>query len=169
MAGAVEITLDGFKELAENLQGLDAALRTKIGFRAVMRVQRATRDDAIRIAHSKLEIGSGALLRNIAIARIKSVSPLAFIYDVGVRHGTKKQIKQTKAHRKNTGNASARGINDPWYWRLHEFGFHNRGGGEVGPRPFLTPAFEKRKSDGLSMMGETLWKGIEAANKPNKK
>jgi hypothetical protein len=95
------------------------------------------------------------LIRNIAIARVNTGNPLVFAYDVGVRHGTRKQMKQTKAAGKN--------VNDPWYWFLHEFGFHDRGGNEVGPRPFITPAFHRRMSDGLDMMADTMKRGIDKA------
>jgi hypothetical protein len=94
---------------------------------------------------------SGALVRNIVIARLKT-PPLTYGYVVGVRHGTKKQMKQTKAAGSN--------VNDPWYWFLHEFGFTGRSGQIVGPRPFLTPGFERVKPEALSLMGETMWKGI---------
>lgn len=159
MPAKASVTLEGFKELGENLRGIDAELRAKIGFRAVYRVMKQTRDDALSIAQSVLQSDTGALFRNIAIARnTKDSSPLSFVYDVGVRHGSRKQKKQTKAEGRN--------VNDPYYWFMHEFGYTHRGGGQVGPTPFLTPAFARRQADGLAMMGDTLWKGIEKANKP---
>lgn len=149
------VQLTGFKEMGQRMRALDADLRTKIGYRAVARVQRQTRDDAIVNANAQGLIDSGALVRNIAIARIKTGSSLQFAYDVGVRHGTRKQQKQTKAAGKN--------VNDPWYWFLHEFGFHDRGGNEIAPRPFITPAFNKRQADGAEMMADTIRKGLEKA------
>ena len=160
MATKTTVTLSGFKELAENLRGIDAEMRTKIGYRAVARVMRQTRDDAVRNAYAAGLLDTGALIRNIALARIKTGSSLLFIYDVGVRHGTKKQMKQTKA--------AGRNVNDPYYWFMHEFGYTHRGGGQVGPTPFLTPAFQLRMGDGIALMSDTLWKGIEKANKPKK-
>jgi len=157
MAGGVELKLEGFKEMGQRMHDMDEDMRTKLGYRAVARVMRATKADAEGILDSHHFQGNGAMRRNIAIARIKSSSPLAMIYDVGVRHGTKKQIKQTKAEGRNT--------NDPWYWVLHEFGFHDRSGKEVGPRPFMTPAFRRRLTDGIEMMADTLRRGIKKFDK----
>jgi hypothetical protein len=157
MADVVKVELSGFKEMAEAMRAMDADVRTKLGYRAVARVMRATREDAIRIAHSNGLLRTGALIRNIALARINTGNSLVFAYDIGVRHGTRKQGKQTKGAGVN--------FNDPWYWFLHEFGFTNRAGGQVGPTPFITPAFQMRHNDGLEMMADTLRKGIAKHNK----
>jgi hypothetical protein len=135
------------------MRDMDEDVRKRLGYRAVARMQRATKEDAIKNAYAEGLLDGGALIRNIAIARINTGSSLSFIYDVGVRHGTKKQTKQTKAAGAN--------VNDPWYWFLHEFGFTDRGGRHHAGKHFMTKAFERRKSDGLAMMGETMWKGIK--------
>jgi len=157
-----ELKLEGFKELGEALRQLDSEMRSTIGFRAFSRLQRQTKDDAVKNAYAEGLLGpSGALIRNIAIARINTGSSLSFIYDFCVRHGTKKQIKQSKFAGKN--------VNDPWYWFLHEFGYHDRAGVEHPGTGFMTKAFEKRKGDGLEMMAATMRKGIDKACEGNKK
>jgi hypothetical protein len=66
-------------------------------------------------------VDSGAFLRNVAVARLRKGPE----YEIGVRHGTVKQIQSG---------------DDPFYWWFHEFGYRKRDGTEVPAKNMLTRA-----------------------------
>lgn len=90
-----------------------------IGYRATFGASKELRNAARAQARAKGIVDTGALVDNIAMKKIRDGSRLG--YTVGVRHGTRSQVKKG---------------NDPWYWFLHEFGTVH-----MAARPFLRPAF----------------------------
>jgi hypothetical protein len=67
-------------------------------------------------------VDSGAFVRNVAVRKTRASMTE---YEVGVRHGTVKQIKSG---------------DDPFYWWFHEFGYRRRDGTEVPAKNMLTGA-----------------------------
>jgi HK97 gp10 family phage protein len=139
------VTVRGFAELTNKLGQLKSETQRTIAYAAVSAAARVVKKAAIKNATSYgwADIGgqvTGALIQNIANVRKKSQGAL-FVYEVGVRHGTVKQIK--------TGD-------DPFYWWFHEFGYTARNGTEVRARPFLAPAIESSRNLAVIAMGKRL-------------
>ncbi len=148
MPANVDIQWKGVEQLTSNLKMLSLETKDKLAMRAVGKAAKNVRDAAKdNVIHLWL-IETGALLDNIAFAR-KKPNGLVYSYDIGVRHGTKKQIRED---------------NDPWYWWMLEFGTVKRPG-----TPFMVPAFEQQKEKSLELMRDTLATGIENALKAAKK
>lgn len=144
MPDVVDVQITGLKELVENLRSLSTATQKTLAFRAVSKASRQVRDSAQHNIESYQLIDTGSLIGNVAFAR-KKPNGLIFSYDIGVRHGTK---KQKKVH------------DDPWYWFMLEFGTVKYQG-----RHFLTQAFEQDKERSLELMRESLKSGIDSALK----
>jgi len=139
---SVGISVDwkGAKELLDNLSNLSRATQDKLAFQATAAAARVVRKSAQDNIQSYGLIESGALIGNVAFAKKKPEGTL-FSYDIGVRHGTVKQIKQD---------------DDPFYWFMLEFGTVKRPG-----TPFLSLAFDQEKSTSLETMRRVLAAGIE--------
>jgi HK97 gp10 family phage protein len=137
---AVDIQWTGMKEMAERMRGLSLATKDSLAFRATSAAARLVRKSAQDNIQSYGLIDTGALIGNVAIAKQKPQG-LTFSYDIGVRHGSKKQKKED---------------DDPFYWFMLEFGTVKRPG-----TPFLTVAFEQEKEASLEIMRKSLSGGIE--------
>jgi HK97 gp10 family phage protein len=134
------IQWEGMKEMAERMKGLSREVQDRLAFRATAAAARNVRKSAQDNIQSYGLIDSGALIGNVAFAR-KQPQGLSFSYDIGVRHGSRKQIKDD---------------DDPYYWFMLEFGTVKRPG-----TPFLTLAFEQEKDTSLELMRQVLTTGIE--------
>ena len=141
-----------FSDLQKGLNEMALDMQTKAGYRAASAGARVVQRKAIANAKSVPSgkkpglVDTGALVKNIAIAR----RPVGnggsyFPYHIGVRHGTKKQIK--------TGN-------DPWYWWLLEFGFTDRGG-QRHKFPFLVPAIASSNQAALEAIRRSLQSSLK--------
>jgi HK97 gp10 family phage protein len=135
-----DVQIEGLKELLVTLRELSSATQDTLSYRAAAKAARLV----VRSAQANIQsyglIDTGALIGNVAMARQKP-NGLVYSYDIGVRHGTKKQIKTD---------------DDPWYWWLLEFGTVNFEG-----RHFLTQAFAGEKEEALEAMRTSLTSGIE--------
>jgi len=150
MAEKLQFKLTGFAELGKTLRNLDEKSRTKIGNAAAGGAAYILREASRKQAEENGLFKTGALIKNIAMAREPARGGLEFSYTVGVRHGTKKQIKQTKAAGSN--------VNDPWYWYLHEFGTS-----KMPKRPFITPSMSSVavRERMLESMRKIMQRGID--------
>lgn len=97
-------------------------------------------------AKAKVPVDTGQLRRNIRARSVKPVLHTATV-QVGVRRLTKKQLRKMKV-----------GSSDPFYWRFVEFGTSR-----MRPRPFLRPAFERKKREAIEAFREKLADRIEKA------
>jgi HK97 gp10 family phage protein len=140
MPDVVDIEITGLKEMLDNLHSLSRKTQDTLAFRAVSRAARKVRDSAQANIQSYQLIDTGSMIGNVAFAR-KRPNGLIFSYDIGVRHGTRKQKKVD---------------DDPWYWFLLEFGTVKYTG-----RHFMTQAFENDKEGSLDVMRDSLADGIE--------
>lgn len=113
------------KSFKDGVRAMNVELQTKAGLRATAAGSHVVKKRAKAIAEAKGLRDSGALIDNIAIVR-KPLSGLGtyFRYELGVRHGGKKQKKSGR---------------DPWYWWLWEFGWTDKAGGRH-KREFIRPA-----------------------------
>ncbi len=148
MPATVEVQWKGAEELINNLSTLKLETKDKLAFRAVAAASKAVQKRAKYNIMDYDLIESGALLDNVVVARQKPEG-LTYSYHVGVRHGTRAQIKKNW---------------DPWYWFILEFGSVKYEG-----RHFMTQAFESEKEKALDIMRESLDRGITAAVRANAK
>ena len=140
MPDTVTVEWSGAKELAQTLAGLARDAQDHLAFRAVSGASQNVRNAAIENIVSLGLVKSGALVDNVAIAR-KAPAGLTFSYDLGVRHGAVRQIKED---------------DDPYYWFMLEFATMKR---PVGT-PFLSKAVEQNKEASLTIMQGVLTRGI---------
>ena len=136
----IGIEWQGMKEMAQRMRGLSRETQDKLGFRGAAAASRVVRKSAQDNILSYGLVDTGALIGNVAIAR-QQVHGLSFSYDIGVRHGSVKQIRED---------------DDPFYWFMLEFGTVKRPG-----TPFLTLAFEQEKDASLEAMRTVLSRGID--------
>ena len=136
----ITVQWTGAKELAAQLAGLARATADHLAYRATYGASHNVRNAAIENIVARGLVESGALVGNVAVARI-APKGLVFSYDIGVRHGAIKQIHED---------------DDPYYWFMLEFGTVKR---PVGT-PYLTPAIENNKEASLNIMQEVLTRGI---------
>lgn len=105
---------------------------------------------------------SGELAKNIVMKRDTKPrqSGVGERYTVGVRGGSKRYANTKRNVRKGRAGAEYKTAGNTYYWRFKEFGTE-----KMKAEPFLRPAFESKKQQALSVIAETLRKGIERAAK----
>lgn len=140
----------GVQDLIKRMQYIrDYKTLEHIVFRSTFGAAKDVKNAAIVNAHGRGLFDSGALLRNIAMKRIR-IGRDQHGYTVGVRAGTPRQMKKSKA-----------GISDdPFYWWFLEFGTMH-----MDPKPFLGPAFKQLQSrSAKSIMDQALREVLKAAD-----
>lgn len=130
-------TLFGMKEFQENLKKLKEKEVERLAFQSALAGAGVVRNLAKRNLKQQGLIDTGAILRNIAVARQKK--PGKAMYQIGVRSGRKSKGAQRLIGR----GAKVSYVNDPFYWWFHEFGTS-----KMPARPFLVPALQEAASTG---------------------
>jgi len=125
VAEALDMKVEGLKELADKLRGMGPDLSRNV-LRAAVRAGAATvRAEAMNMVPQD----TGRLRRAIYLKHIREKSsPHQQTFYVSVRAG--------KRYRKRDVDA--------YYWRFVEFGT-----AKMAARPFMRPAFEAKKGDAL--------------------
>lgn len=152
MAVKTGMTFSGGAEIAANLALLQLKVRKRVMRSAAVAGAAVVKKRAGEIAKAKGVFDTGATIRNIAGKVNKSTSEDYLQINIGVRHG---QIRDEKRRAKKQGRATV-DVDDPWYWRLNEFGTSKQ-----AARPFMRPAFEESKDEVLQVLAEKLRAGIE--------
>lgn len=102
-------------------------------------------------AKARVPVDTGELRRNIRARSVKPTRHTATV-QVGVRKLLKKQLRKLRQKRPDAS--------DPFYWRFVEFGTSR-----VRARPFLRPAFERKKLDAIEAFKARLADRIAKAAK----
>lgn len=125
MAEALDMKVEGLKELADKLRGMGPDL-SRNALRAAVRAGASTvRAEAINMAPQD----TGRLRRAIYLKHIREKSGAhQQTFYVSVRAGKRYRKREL----------------DAYYWRFVEFGT-----AKMAARPFMRPAFEVRKGDAL--------------------
>ncbi|MBK8916373.1 MAG: HK97 gp10 family phage protein [Phycisphaerales bacterium] len=134
--------IEGLSDLAKALREMPEDL-SKNALRAGMRAGAATIRDEARL---KVPILTGRLREAVYLKQVRELSSrLTQVFFVGVRTGPKrKKNKQTGAIEKDYSR-------DAWYWRFIEFGTRF-----MSARPFLRPAFERKKEAAVAAIAARL-------------
>lgn len=136
----------GAPEMRAALRALEADVVKRIARGGVVAMAQPVKREAIRIARSNFVERSGALFRNIAMKRQRGTPPNISQVNIGVRHG--RESKNAKKIYVRRGlKASVRYLNDPFYYRFHEFGTK-----KMRARPFIGPALESMQSQALDAL-----------------
>jgi HK97 gp10 family phage protein len=143
---AFNYSLKGMNELMARLLELKEDVGKKVVYGAASAMARVVKKAAIENATTAGLNDSGSLISNIALARSKTFTPPLVMYEVGVRHGTKKQIRED---------------NDPFYWWFWEFGHMNPMTNQFERRPFLVPAFENNRAEALEAAEKVIARAIK--------
>lgn len=154
-----KIVVQGLSELAEALKALPAEIASRNGgplARALAKSARVIRNRAQQLAPSAPQaykvggvmIQPGRLKESIRAVRARKP-------DATEQYVVKPFSKQI---RKKYGF----GVN---YWHLVEFGFTHESGEFIGPRSFLSAAYESEKTNALDVFKKSLGEGIERARK----
>lgn len=137
MADAVTVKLTGFKELADKLRAMGREIGEKALKGAVAGAAGLVRDEARRLVPQK----TGTLRRSIYMVFDKERSTASKkVYVVGWRKG-----KRFRSVGKNKVNL------DGYYGLFVEFGT-----AKMAARPFVRPAFEKKKDAALDIIGKRI-------------
>lgn len=142
---ANQMNVEGFRELAESLKKLGPRL-AKNGLRA------ATSAGAVLIrneARNLAPVDTGEMKKDIQIKREREVRGGELItasYSVFTRGGKKSRL-----------SGRARDIDkDSFYWKFQEFGT-----AKMAAQPFMRPAFEAKKEEAVTAIGEKLDERIQ--------
>jgi len=172
MPKTIEVKVEGFDELRRAMKALSAEVRDKhlgdgIGAGALV-IQKE--------AKALAPVRSGKLKRAIYRKRLPNDGGGAVQWIVGVRRGKKYQSRTLTTRRGKTVTTTDR---DAYYWTHVEFGHIARGPGQritggfrskrskreqlraggatvVAARPFMRPAFERRKGDAVEVIRKRL-------------
>lgn len=134
--------IEGLAELAKSLRAMPEDL-SKNALRAAVRAGAATiREEA----KAKVPVATGKLRSAIYLKQIREASSrLSQVFFVGVRSGPKRR------RNKKTGAIEKDYSRDAWYWRFVEFGTRF-----MAARPFMRPAFERRKEAAVAAIAAKL-------------
>lgn len=137
MVDRVQVKVAGFKELADKLREMGRDLAENALKSAVAGAAAVVRNEARRL----VPVQTGTLKRSIYMALDKENStPTKKVYVVGWRKG-----KRFRAVGKNKVNL------DGYYGLFVEFGTAT-----TAKRPFIRPAFEKKKGEALDIIGKRI-------------
>jgi HK97 gp10 family phage protein len=103
-------------------------------------------------AKAMVRVDTGLVRRSIRSTRGKRRDTEASAF-VSVRSLSKKKVA---AFKKETGKKSGLNPNDPYYWKVLEFGKSSR-----TSHPFIRPAFEAKKHEAAKEIMDYLREGIE--------
>lgn len=139
MADAVTVKLTGFKELADQLRELGREISEKALKSAVRAAAVEVKKEAQRILAPSNK--TGTLSRSIYVAIDKERStPSKKVYVVGWRKGLRyRETGKKKVNR------------DGYYGLFVEFGT-----AKMAARPFIRPAFEKKKTDAVDIIAKRI-------------
>jgi hypothetical protein len=99
--------------------------------------------EAVVIARMQGLVETGALVKNIAVARERGTPPDYFEYHIGVRHGREAKGAQKIAVRGKDGRIRFEYTDDPFYWWFWEIRPLQRlPARHVPRRPFMRPAMD---------------------------
>ena len=154
-----EIEVKGLSDLAKALKELPAEIASRNGgplARALAKSARVFRNRAQQLAPSApgpymvggVLLEPGRLKESIRAVRARKP-------DATEQYVVKPFSKQI---RKKYGS----GVR---YWHLVEFGFTHESGKTIGPRSFLSAAYESEKTNALDVFKKSLGEGIERARK----
>jgi HK97 gp10 family phage protein len=141
MADSVTMHVDGLKELEKKLRELGPDIARNALRAGVRAGANLIKDDAVRNAPED----TGTLKKATYIKHIRERSNnYQQTFFVGVRHG-KKYAKRGQ---------------DAYYWRFVEFGT-----AKMSAKPFLRPAFERKKEAAVGAIAARIKIRIDAAGK----
>lgn len=129
--------LFGLKEFQDNLKKLTSKEVEKLAFQSALAGAGVVRNLAKRNLRQQGLVDTGALLKNIAVARVKKNGVAT--YQIGVRTGRKARGAKRVIGR----GARVSYTDDPFYWWFHEFGTS-----KMPARPFLIPALQEATNTG---------------------
>jgi HK97 gp10 family phage protein len=145
--------LSGFNEMVKTLLELKEDVGKKAIYMASSAAARVVRNNARKNAQAAFT-DPDVLVKNIVVGRSKEFTPPVVAYEVGVRHGTVKQIKED---------------NDPYYWFMWEFGHNNLFTRRFERKPFMVPAIEMSRADALAAMEKSIARAIRRVEAKAKK
>jgi HK97 gp10 family phage protein len=156
----MKVKIEGLTELREALMQLPEELRKGPRKKAVTAAAIVVRDNAKSrvpvLKQPKKGRKPGTLRNAIRVGWSKmgssSVQDMVNVFVKELSKGASRQFK------KLTGKASNQNPDDPFYWKVWEFG-----NGINNSRPFLRPAFDSKKYQAVTVMASAMWKAIERA------
>ena len=140
MADGVQITLDGDRDIIEELKQLRDYLPNNFVRKAVRAAADMMRVEILQ----RVPIRTGNLFNNI---------------DVRIRRTA--QTIRARVTINTAGKAGANG--NAFYWRFIEFGHHDRAGQMVAAEPFVTPAFDARNRDAAQEVIDSVERALDKA------
>lgn len=167
----------GIGDLAKKFEALSKDMETRVARAMVVSGGRIIRDQAKGNIKANRSVKTGAILKNIVVKRETRAPKGTAEYHIGVRHGKNLTRKQKAGPLKVGGTGRIVLQDDPWYWFLVEYtgarphhigrgsylarkGRRTKAKGRMHPgfkpKPFLRPAFERRKEDAIKAMEDRL-------------
>lgn len=119
---AEETRIEGLGDLRKAFGELAHDMETRSARLMVSSAGGVVKNKAKSIAQAKGLRKTGAMINNIVIKREKNVPDGVVQYHLGVRHGRQLGSKAKKVLAvKKSGRIGIKYVDDPFYWRFHEF------------------------------------------------
>ena len=151
-------TITGVPELAATLAKLQADMRAGVARRAVGAAATVVRNAARSNIDGRGLVATGTMRRNVVYKYERSAPIDAPSANVGVRHGRgliRRDRINTQLVLRANGRIAKVYVDDPYYWRFHEFGTK-----KMPARPFLGPALEQSRQQAIDAMAKLLHKAV---------
>lgn len=145
-------------KVSMRIQGLDGLrlslnqLPERIAAKALSAAVAKGAQVVVKEVKAKVPVLTGLLKRMIRATRGKRRGWEASAF-VTIRRLSRKKIAEFK---RATGKQARDNPNDPWYWKILEFGKSNR-----TRHPFIRPAFDTKKEEAAKVIGEALDAAIQ--------
>ena len=162
MARTVSVKVEGLQELKRTSENLKTGVRKKVLGAAVAAGALVVLKEAKRTA----PVDTGALREAIKQRRSRKNSKLDYEErHVGVFKVKGGKYANTRVNRR-LGRVGKEFTSDPpeYYWRFLEFGTV-----KMRPRPFLRPAFERKKEEAVSRLKQRLAQKLAEVTKEAKR
>ncbi|SFK74500.1 phage protein, HK97 gp10 family [Nitrosomonas aestuarii] len=152
---------EGLGDLRKAMADHKREIQTKTVRRMVASGGAVLRKESKTIARKLGLEKTGSLIRNIAIKRERKTPPGVTQYNLGVRHGRDLGKRHTKfLALSKSGRVVTKRVNDPFYWRFHEFGTKY-----IQANEFIQQSLKNKRTEAIAAMSAKLKQEIDKANR----
>lgn len=168
----IEVKIEGLDELRKALMALPKELHAGPLQRSVSAAARVIQKQARQNVPVLFEKGSYTGVNKVNVLKRRKPGTLRKAIRVGKSRMGSSDVQKmynvfvkpvSKGVRRNFKGPGRNNPDDPYYWKVWEFGNQVN-----NSRPFLRPAFDRKKDEALRVMVDKLRKEIDKAGKKKK-
>lgn len=160
MSIKTSVSISGLSDIKKALAKVTSEVAQKANRQALAKAATVIRDEA----KSRAVVDTGSMQAAVIVKHVREESG-------GGRQAYIVTVRQGKRYREVSQDASGRSYSrskvdkkgrkrDAYYWTFVEFGTRH-----TAARPFMSPAFEAKKSQAVDQYKVHIWRRIEAASR----